>query len=239
MKKITSIIALATFATAAFAQDTTNLKFVGVGKGRSDITINYDGNRANVFAGELKHLASGGVGSLKWLDGQTISTFCSEPAQYVSRQGTGYTQVDIPQLDPNAWKINGDAKRAAVNNLFRYGFNSVTGAGADSSRAAAFQIAVWKIGYDFDGSVDSLNLGTGRFRAGMKNGGSLDAQIQVNLNDLLNGATAVGPERKGVTRVIAFHSDCNQDQITAVPEPATLAAIGIGLAGIMRRRKKA
>ncbi|MEQ1933417.1 MAG: PEP-CTERM sorting domain-containing protein [Fimbriimonadaceae bacterium] len=236
MKKFIAIFAITTVVSAAFAQDTTNLRFTGVGKGRSDIKINYDGNRANVFAGELKHKFTGGVGSLTWLNGKTLTTFCSEPTQRVTQTGSSYQQVDIPQLDPNAWRINGTAKTAAVNNLFRYGFNTVTGSG-NNSMAAAFQIAVWKIGYDYDGTLGSLNLNTGRFKATMSNGDALDSQVQVHLVNLFNGA--VNGSGGSNLRVLALHSDCDQDQITAVPEPATLAAIGIGIAGIMRRRKKA
>jgi len=237
MKKLSLVISAITLVAISSAQETTNMKFVGTGAGRNDIQIRYDGTKKNVFAGQLKHSFSGGMGALEWLNGKTVATFCSEPTQVVSRDRIQYQKVNVPQLDPKVWQVNGAAKQQAIDTLFKLAYGTVTAAAASNNAAAAFQLAVWKIGYDYDGTAASLNMGSGRFTARMSNGSSLDSSLKAQVDNYLAAASITNPNAKGTA--IALHSDCNQDQLTAVPEPATMAALGIGLAGIIRRRRKA
>lgn len=235
MKKLTLILTTIALAAISSAQDKTNMKFVGTGAGRSDIQIRFDGTKRNVFAGQLNHNFSGGIGALEWLNGKTVATFCSEPTQVVSRSRIEYQKVNVPQLDPKVWQVNGAAKQRAIDTLFRAAYGTVTAASVSNNAAAAFQIAVWKIGYDFDGSAASLNMGAGRFTARMSNGQGLDGNLRAQVDSFLATASVTNPNAVGTA--IALTSDCNQDQLTAVPEPATMAALGIGLVGVIRRRR--
>lgn len=236
MKKLSLILASITLAGIAAAQDTTNMKFVGTGKGRNDIQIKFDGVKKNVFAGQLNHSFKGGVGSLAWLNDKTIATYCSEPTQVVSSSRIQYSRVDVPQLDPNVWSVNGQAKKNAIDQLMRTAYGTVTSAATTNTMAAAFQIAVWKIGYDFDGTAGSLDVNAGRFRAGMNNGSQLSGDLKAQVDTFLRSSVTT-TNVSGLGNVIALHSDCNQDQLTAVPEPASMAALGIGIVGLMRRRR--
>lgn len=234
MKKTALILISVAIGAIASANDTTNLKFVGTGIGRNDINIKFDSHSENVFAGQLKHSFTGGVGSLEWLNGKTISTYCSEPTQTVTSTRSQYERVGIPQLDPHVWSVNGAAKTSAIESLFNAAYGSVTSAATTRDMAAAFQIAVWKIGYDYDGTAASLNMSSGRFHASLRGGSALDTGLQAQLNNFF-GAAQKGSQS---CNVIALHSDCSQDQLTTVPEPATMAALGVGLAGILRRRRQ-
>lgn len=237
MRYLTLALVL-TVASASYAQGTVDLKFVGTGKGRTDLYLKFDDKQANVFAGQLFHEAKGGVGSLAYLSGKTVTTYCAEATEYVSRTFTDYAAVKPSGLAPSIWKTNGAAKDTAIDMLYRNAAGNQTKATVDKDYAAAFQLAVWKIGYDFNGSDSSLDFSSGRFKAGMTSTTGLNTTITGYLTQLFSGiGTSAFPAN--TSSVVGLTSDCAQDQlIEAVPEPASMAVLGGGALMMLRRRKQ-
>lgn len=116
-----------------------------------------------------------------------------------------------------------------LNRLFTIGRAT---AQTDAITAAAFQVAIWEIVYETDGSYQ---LGTGNFQA------SDNAAVVSAAQGLLNNLGTA----PGTYALSFFTSATSQDLVTGVPAPIPLPAsgllllAGLGAMGVARRRQKA
>jgi uncharacterized protein (TIGR03382 family) len=205
-------------------------QYTGVGKGTA-VKIALDGSAFNAFAGEIKHSARNGTGIGEWFNGITLNTFCTEIEQHTSGSWLQFT-ISNPGLVTPANPVA--AKTQALADMFallqtRRGTNAF-----NNDMAAAFQIAVWEIVYDFNAEAgrSSLDITSGRFDARSTNGNPLAAGISSKVNEFWD---AIGGGARTLD-VFGFHNSTAQDQI--VPTPGGLALGGLGLIAMGRRRRK-
>lgn len=222
-------------AAAAVQADTVNLQFVGVGASRS-IKAYIGASTFNVSAGQLRHTFSGGTGVAAGLTG-TKTTFCTDLTEYVTGSGATYTVAPIANLpQTSGWPAMGAARAQAVYNLYAAAGGAQYGVSNDY--AAAFQIALWEVVYDFSGTLASLNLTSGNFRAGDTDGSSLSAAIAAQVTTLFNAI--VGPNASqtglmGLTRAGA-QDQIVQTDVVPIPAGAFIGMAGLGLAAFVRSR---
>ena len=151
--------------TGVAAADTVDVKFLGTGNGTAN-WVSVKGNARYVFAGQLEHRFSNGVGQGEQIDGDFI-TFCTDLTQFVSgltRTFTVENLEDLPQ-SPGVLPMGADAAQA-VFDIYKAAGGAQLDPGADKALASAFQLAIWEIVYDYDAQagVASLDVGDGDFR---------------------------------------------------------------------------
>jgi hypothetical protein len=175
-----------------------------------------------------------------WDDGP-IGVFCIEWAELTSSDTLTY-DVIMPEEGPLPTALLGSAmgttKAKYLEELWgRYFDPSWVGNGpftyTQNAKAAAFGAAAWEIVHEnlptsplgWDVTVDGT-IGIGGFRA--------DYLDSVAANNMLHSLDGTGP--RADLRVFSYNGQ--QDYIVAVPEPATIALIGIGGVFSLLRRKK-
>ncbi|MCA9290091.1 MAG: hypothetical protein KDA25_03120 [Phycisphaerales bacterium] len=218
---------------SATLADTVDVNFVGVGLGRN-VRIDLNSSAKNVFAGQLVHNFANGTGDCASLAGN-VTTFCTELTQYVNG---GVNEFDCVQVEdaPNTNPM-GTIRANAIGDLYAYAagaqFASAS-TNANKDLAAAFQIAVWEIANDYDGTSGSLDLSSGTLKVTNTSGGALSAGISTQLSNLFS---AVGLNA-GFAGLRAVSNSSYQDQLVLIPLPAPVL---IGLAGlgavVIRRRR--
>lgn len=197
------IVAAVAAATAAQATMTYLGSHAGAG-----LTVNYNGNNMNVFAGKLK-----------FKDNTTNANFMSVCADLDNVISNGQTWTFGTALTSTL----GTNKKAAGHILATNWFGATT-----NDQCLALQVAVWEAVYDFNGT-NTANFGGGIFKATL-NAGQLA---------LANGYYAAATGSGDAIYFGPLPSNAGQGQMTVVPEPATLGALGVGLAAMLRKRKKA
>lgn len=207
--KISAIAAVAVMAGVAGAE-TVDLAFINPGYGRN-VTIAGPGPYTGVFAGQLKFD----------MDGKEITTFCIEVAEPVTKATTEYHVLDIAQVPGEPGPM--EQQRAdALSRLYDAAADAQFG--TDHSTAAAFQVAVWEIVFDFDGTQGSIDFNNGEFKLLGDGGYNLAGIAGAWLSGL--GGNMGG----GMTQLAGLYNDGKQDQVVMVPLPAPVA---MGLAGLL------
>lgn len=224
-------------AGSAALADTVDVKFLGAGQGRV-IKFDLNGKRHNVFAGQLEHRFSNGTGVGARFEGDLL-TFCTDLMEHVSQDTDTFDVVD-PQFAPNP--AMGEARADALRDIYAFAGGAQLARGADRDFAAAFQLAVWEIVYDFDSDEgrSSLDVESGAFESYKRNGSRLSTAIRDHLADLF---AAVGSfEERGDFGLFAVTNNGKQDQLVGtpmvpLPTPGALAFAGLlGVAGARKRR---
>ena len=233
-KMFAAAIAVAAIAASSFA-GTVDVKFVGTGLGRN-VQVNRNGNATNLFAGQLMHNFSNGQGDCVSLSG-TQATFCTELTEYVATNTSPFDSAaleDAPESGPM-----GAAAAQAVKDIYAQANGrqfATSGTVDNKDLAAAFQIAIWEVVTDYDGTAASLDVTAGDLKVTKMDGSDLSAGVADYLAELF-GAVGMNADGDGIFAVV---NDCYQDQIVMVPLPAAalLGAAGLGVI-IWRRRKLA
>lgn len=199
----------------------------GLGVGRN-VTVTQGSTNYNVFAGQIRLVLSNSTGQP--FDSNWFS-YCTELAQNIHVNGPVRTYAVTAVSDlPTPGTGMGTARADAIARMYFSANGAQFGNNADY--AAAFQIAVWEIANDFDGTLASLDVAAGNLR------GSFNAAISANFAALFAAAANVDGNRNAL---LGLGNASFQDQIidvtNGIPTPGALALLALaGVAGLRRRR---
>lgn len=211
-------VAAAIAAAGSATADTVDLSYLGGGKGLS-VSVAGPGRSGAVFAGQLVHAFSNGSGVASGWTGSHI-TFCTELAEVVSTSSVEYTVEDVADVPAPGPGMGAD-RAQALRDLYA----AANGAqfGTDNLQAAAFQVALWELAFDFDLGETTADLNGGAFKVT-----STSTGVRMQAEAWLN--TALANYGLASTGLVGLSRSGKQDQIFLVPLPAPVA---LGLAGLV------
>jgi hypothetical protein len=199
----------------------------------------YDG--LQVYAGVTRFKKTGGTNEGKLWSNGSLGAFCIELAEPHPTLTTTYDVImpaDGPRPTTLLGSVMGDTKAQYLQELWGRYYEPSWATGStftstQNSQAAAFSAAIWEIVHEqftgnpltWDVTVDGTP-GNGGFAAY-----GVDSTLA---NKWLHSLDGTGP----MADLRVFSYDGVQDFLVAVPEPATIALLGIGSAFSLIRRKK-
>lgn len=215
------------------------MKFIGTDEGRS-VKVTIGSDTFNCFAGQLLHAFSLGNGVAAQLNGQTRVTYCTDLTQTVTSAGDVYTVAPIASLpSTTGWPAMGSAKAQVVYNLYAAAAGQQNTLTANDDFAAAFQIALWEIIYDYNpANVGVYSLTGGNFKVKNADGTALSSAVATKVGQLFGMLGSNAPQ----AGLLGLTNDCSQDQIIDVnvvplPSAALAGLLGLGLVRVARKRR--
>lgn len=234
-----SIIAfagIAAFAALASAAPTVSVKYLGTGQGQN-VSITFNGNTTNVFAGQLRHQLSNASAGYEWINGE-YRTYCTDLYQYVTSSTKTYTIEQIQNM-PGASPM-GMAKADAIRALFAVANANVDTINASNDYATGFQLAIWEIVTDYSGAnfaINSSSFTNGGFKAKRTNGSALTSGVVSAASSAYNAAMNYLQTNGQSSNLLGIASGSYQDQLIKVPTPGVLTLAGLGGLLCTRRRR--
>jgi hypothetical protein len=187
-------------------------------------------------------------------DSRTIYGFCAQYSEDFSKYRTGglifghavtetyeITDVDKATEEKDAPATYLDSNKAsALSELWQAYYNEswqTSSTYTNDVNAAAFQICVWEIIADYNGTAGSLNLDNGNFQIASK---SVEGVANPWLNSL---TTLINDGNAGADLRILKNDGCQNflvevTSVTPVPEPATLIMLLATLPCVLSKRMK-
>ncbi|TVQ62059.1 MAG: hypothetical protein EA378_06235 [Phycisphaerales bacterium] len=244
MNRLIAAVALSACAGLA-AADTIDLSYQGTQRG-GNFNVTVDGNTSGTFAGQIRQNLSNGTGIGTQFNGLSAITYCADLEQQVFTNSAPitYNIVDLATIPEPSSVVPGGmgpTRAAAIESIYSYSRNvlgfDLSSASLANSFAGAFQLVIWEIVYDYDGTLASLDITSGDFSATQTNGNPLTAAVQGWVDDLINNGVTYNVN---ANNLLGLYSDTYQDQIITIVIPTpTAAALGLlGLAGVATRRRR-
>lgn len=211
------------YYTGSFNQNVKYSHDYAGGATRNDPTVRFNGDRIDLPAGP-------GVNTVI---PDLFNAFCVEVGETIQlNQNTKHTEVFVLLgSQTNGGGFTGPRTFDAVRtrNLQRLWGNFFASV-SNTTTSAAFQLAQWELTFDDD--VSLVNQPGAKMWVNAGDASAASAQAQLWLDAIRTDAvTAEQP-------LLLLRRDGKQDLVTPVPEPATLAAMGIGIATLLRRRSR-
>jgi hypothetical protein len=218
-----AIIATQTGITNATTLGTADVQLVGYG-GYEYINVEAGTLYTNAHAGvNTLWTTNGTLNNNTWPNG-VVSGFCIELAQAHSYDNLQYNFIN-PEDGPQPGSSMGLTKAKYLEELWGRYYDSSWETGANPHQAANFAVAVWEIVNEgVPASPGNWDVTSGNFVA---NG---DFSLA---NEWLSTLNGTGP--KANLRILS--NGCYQDYLVAVPEPTTLALLGLGALTAFIKRK--
>lgn len=238
MKNINTAILVAIASASAASAGIVDMQYTAMGAG-SEVQLIEGANSRDIFVGELEHQISNGLGADAVLNG-TYYTFCADITQLVSAsEARVFYTADIEDM-PDAPGIApmGTMKADAIRALYSSAASTLSAGSLTDAYGAAFQLVIYEIVDDFDGSAASIDLSAGYIQAAAVGGGALDGDILAAMatltSDMMNALASGGGSFAGV---IGLANASYQDQLVLVPAPGALALVSLGGLVATRRRR--
>lgn len=227
-----AISAILGFSSLAQGGLTNTVEATRVGYGLTQ-SIGVTGSQiGGVFTfpvGQFVYNFRNGVGEGSQLQGDTI-TFCTDLAQDVF---PGYSLYNVEPLSntPNPGLGMGPAKAQAIADVWA----AAAGQQYLSAQfAAAMQMMVWEIVYDYDGTVGSLDAATGNVQYVVNQTSQAYFASTLAVFNTLKGGVGGGGD---LSVLRAVTNGQNQDQLVIIPAPAGAITL-VGFAALVVARRK-
>lgn len=196
-------------SSSTFAQSTTQLQYKNTNLSNA-LTgkITVNGVSNNVYIGALNFNQQGST--------NLLTTFCVDPSSMLNKDFHSYNVSNLNFNDPAGLGLAGKIMTSSWSNNMT------------ADQQAAMQLAIWSAVTD-NGS--SFNANGSKFKVS----GVSDSVLKLAstyYSTGFNATTGVGP-----VTLYTTNAKGGQSQMQAVPEPATMAALGLGALGLLRRRK--
>ncbi len=231
LRSTTVVAALATVAGTAAATD-VQLRFLETGAGRN-VSVTLNGDTNTFFAGQLIHEVQTSSAPTLSVDGR-ITTFCVEIEERTNGSfDTFAVSVLDDQVIPAAVGATGSARTQAALDVADAFYAIAADAAATNNEAAAFQLLLWEIVYDYDptAGLSSIDPTTGNLTLARGNGDPLWSAVD-SLIDTFSAAIGSNSTSRAFSLLT---NNGKQDQI--VPTPGSIALLGlVGLTAARRRR---
>lgn len=179
--------------------------------------------------GQFVYNFRNGVGEGALLNGDTI-TFCTDLAQDVF---PGYALYNVEPLSnaPNPGPNMGPAKAQAIADVWAAAAGQQF---ASAQYAAAMQMLVWEIVYDYDGTAGSLDAATGNVQYVINQTSQAYFASTLAVFNSLKAAVGTGGD---LSPLRAVTNSQNQDQLVFIPAPAGAVAL-VGFAAFVATRRR-